>query len=255
MKRAITILILLLYPLLLPAASPNESLVKLFTEGNEHYQNGDYDQAEQSYRSLLQAGADSASLYYNLGNACFKQKRLGEAIYYWEKARKKRPADPDIRQNLELANLMIVDRIESPAVAYPVRLLNSVLELANTTQLSWITLALFSAASGLFIWHILARHRRILPKTMIGSIACTALFVCFACALSWKIYADDYRKEGVIVEQKVDVRSGPGTDNLTIFTVHEGIKVRVRESNKGWFQVSLPNGWNGWLPQSAVALL
>ena len=43
----------------------------------------------------------------------FKQKRLGEAIYYWEKARHKLPADQEIQENLELANLLIVDRIES----------------------------------------------------------------------------------------------------------------------------------------------
>jgi tetratricopeptide (TPR) repeat protein len=255
MKRTLVILILLLFPLLLPAASTNDSLTKLFAEGNELYQKGDYSQAERSYRTLLQAGVESASLYYNLGNACFKQKRLGEAIYYWEKARKKRPADPDIRENLELANLMIVDRIESPQIAYPVRLLNNMLELVSATQLSWITFVLFVATNGLLIWHILARRRALSSRTLIGSIICGVLFVCFAAALSWKIYVNDYRKEGVIVEQKVDAHSGPGVDNLTIFTIHEGVKVQVRETNSGWLQVILPNGWNGWLPQTAVALL
>jgi tetratricopeptide (TPR) repeat protein len=255
MKRTVAILILLLFPLLLPAASSNDSLAKLFAAGNELYQKGDYGQAEQDYRALIQAGADSASLYYNLGNACFKQKRLGEAIYYWEKARKKRPADPDIRENLEFANLMIVDRIESPQIAYPVRLLNNTLELVSTSQLGWITLILFAAANAFLIWHILARRRALSPQTLIGSINCGVLFIFFAGALSWKIYVNDYRKEGVIVEQKVEVHSGPGADNLTIFTIHEGVKVQVRESGNGWLQVSLPNGWNGWLPQSAVALL
>lgn len=255
MKLTGAILIFLMLPLSLPAASPADSLAKIFADGNEYYQKGDYSQAEQSYRSLLQNGADSASLYYNLGNACFKQKRLGEAIYYWEKARKKRPADPDIKENLELANLMIVDRIESPPVAYPVRLLDNMLELVSATQLSWISLALFAAANGLFIWHVLARRHAVSARTLIGSITFGVLFVCFACALSWKIYREDYRREGVIIEQKVEAHSGPGADNLTLFTIHEGIKVRVRGSNNGWFQVSLPNGWNGWLPQSAVALL
>ncbi len=43
-----------------------------------------------------------------LGNACFKQRKLGEAIYYWEKARRQMPADAEVRENLQLANLLIV---------------------------------------------------------------------------------------------------------------------------------------------------
>jgi uncharacterized protein YgiM (DUF1202 family) len=136
-----------------------------------------------------------------------------------------------------------------------VRLLTNVLGLVGTSQLSWISLILFTTANGLFIWHILARHRALPSQALIGGVVFGALFLCSACALSWKIYEGDFSKEGVVIEQKVDVRSGPGTDNLTIFTIHEGIKVRVRESNGGWLQVNLPNGWNGWLPQSTVALL
>jgi len=254
MKRTVVILILLLFPQLLPAASPNDSLAKIFAEGNELYQKGDYGQAEQNYRTLLQAEVDDASLYYNLGNACFKQKRLGEAIYYWEKARKKRPADPDTRENIGLANLMIVDRIESPQIAYPVRILNNALELISTSLSAWIAFFLLAVANGLLTWHILGRRRAVSTRPLIGSIVCGVLFIFFCCALSWKIYAEEYRQEGVIIEQKVDAHSGPGTDNLTVFTLHEGIKVQVRESNNGWLQVSLPNGWNGWLPQAAVAL-
>jgi tetratricopeptide (TPR) repeat protein len=255
MKQLGAILVLLLFGSPLSGASPAQPLAKLFAEGNDYYQKGDYAQAEQAYRRLIQAGADGASLYYNLGNSCFKQKRLGEAIYYWEKARKDSPADPDIRENLELANLWIVDRIETPPVAYPVRLLNHALGLISKTQMSWLALALFTATNGLFIWHILARRAAVSSRTLAGSLITGALFLLFGCALAWKIYNDDYRQEGVIVEQKVDVRSGPGTDNITIFTIHEGTKIQVRGTSNGWYQVSLPNGWSGWLEQSAVAIL
>ncbi len=88
---------------------------------------------------------------------------------------------------------------------------------------------------------------------MLGGMIAGALFLLFGCVLAWKIYDDNYRKQGVIVDQKVDVRSGPGADNITIFTIHEGTKVQVRGSSNGWYQVSLPNGWNGWLEQNAVA--
>jgi tetratricopeptide (TPR) repeat protein len=255
MKKMGVILTLLLFISPLAGALPAQQLWQLFAEGNNFYQKGDYAQAEQAYRRLIQAGADGASLYYNLGNACFKQKRLGEAIFYWEKARRQSPADPEIEENLRLANLLIVDRIESPPIAYPLRLANRILELISPTQASWLTLALFAAANALFIWHILARRAATSFRTLIGSLITGALFFFFACTLLWKIYDENYHIEGVIVEQKVDVRSGPGTDNITVFTVHEGTKVTVRGTSNGWCQVSLPNGWNGWLEQRTVAVL
>jgi hypothetical protein len=49
---------------------------------------------------------ESGPVYYNLGNVYFNQKRLGEAIYCWEKALQKMPADRETRGNLELANLL-----------------------------------------------------------------------------------------------------------------------------------------------------
>jgi tetratricopeptide (TPR) repeat protein len=95
--------------------SSQDSSSSVFTQGNSEYQKGNYASAEQYYSRILKSGADSGALYYNLGNACFKQKRLGEAIYYWEKALQKLPADRDIKENLDFASLLIVDRIESPS--------------------------------------------------------------------------------------------------------------------------------------------
>jgi uncharacterized protein YgiM (DUF1202 family) len=81
------------------------------------------------------------------------------------------------------------------------------------------------------------------------------LALLFFCSLGWKVYEQARRQQGIIVEQKVDVRSGPGQENITLVTVHEGIKVSVRGAANGWYQVSLPNGWNGWLPRDSVRIL
>ena len=49
-------------------------------------------------------------LYYNLGNACFKSGKLGEAILWYERARRLLPHDEDIEANLRFANLVKKDR-------------------------------------------------------------------------------------------------------------------------------------------------
>jgi tetratricopeptide (TPR) repeat protein len=237
------------------AFQTQERLARLFAQGNSEYQKGNYPSAEQYYNQILNSGVDSSPLYYNLGNVCFKQKRLGEAIYYWEKAQQKLPADREIRENLELANLLIVDRIEIPANPFPLRILAGIQGLLTITQESWLVLILFISANALFSLYLLGKNPRYSFRVLVGSFVIGLLFIVFACSLSWKIYEKDYRKKGIVIEQKVDVRSGPGLESIIVFTIHEGIKIRVHEFSNGWYQVSLPNGWNGWLLQSCVRIL
>jgi len=247
-------LLLLPAPLLMGVPS-RESLANLFAQGNAEYQKGDFASAERSYRQMLDAGVDSGSLYYNLGNVCFKQKKLGEAIYNWEKAKQKLPGDPDVKENLDLANLMVVDRIEVPPDPFPVRLFRRAQEILSATQATRTVLILFVITNSLFSVYLFARNPGLCYRALIGGFIAGVLVLLMGCSLAWRLYDESHRQEAIVVEQKTDVRSGPGTENITIFTVHEGIKVRVRGEANGWYQVSLPNGWNGWLQQSALRIL
>ena len=116
-------------------------------------------------------------------------------------------------------------------------------------------LGLFLVSNALFTVYLLAKNPRNSFRALIGCLAVGFLLVIVGCSISWKIYERDYRKKGIVVEQKVDVRSGPGNENTNVFTIHEGIKVRVLRSNNGWYQISLPNGWNGWLQQESIRVL
>ncbi len=249
------VLAVLLIALSTTAAAPRESTARLFGDANSLYQKGEYAGAERSYLQLLDKGIDDGALYYNLGNACFKQKKLGEAIYYWEKARQQLPGDLDVRENLDLANLLVVDRIEVPPDPLPMRWLDGVIHRLTIAQDNWMTAALFVASNLLFSVWLLTKGPRLAFRALFASLVSASLALLFGCSLGWKIYEKNYRREGVVVEQKVDVRSGPGQENITVFTVHEGIMLRVRGETGGWYQISAPNGWSGWLPGGSVRIL
>jgi uncharacterized protein YgiM (DUF1202 family) len=80
------------------------------------------------------------------------------------------------------------------------------------------------------------------------------MMLCTA-SMGWKIYQEGHDLQGVIVEPKAEIRSGPGAENITVVTIHEGVRVQIRGSSHGWYQVSLPNGWTGWLPAAALRVL
>ncbi len=254
-------LLLLLYCLIFSGMSDavadpaRENATRAFAQANSEYQKGDYISAEKHYREIIGSGIESGPVYYNLGNACFKQKRLGEAVYYWEKAQQILPFDREIQQNLELAGLLLVDRIETPSDPLPLRFLSRLARFLTVDQESRLIIVLFIAANAFFAIYLLGKNPRMAFRALIACVITGFLFLVFAGSLTWKVYEKDFRKKGVVVEQRVDVKSGPGTENLTIFTIHEGIKVRVHKTSNGWHQISLPNGWNGWLPQDHILIL
>jgi tetratricopeptide (TPR) repeat protein len=233
-------------------AAPSMDAAGTFARANAEYQSGNYESAERLYLQVLGAGYEGGALYFNLGNACFKQKRLGDAVYYWEKAKERLPADREIRENLELANLLIVDRIEASADPIPLRALSGISGLLAIPQATGLALTLFVAANILFSLYLLLKNPRNAYRALLGCIGVSILFAVFACSLAWRIYEHDFRKKGIVVAQKIDIRSGPGDENIAVFTLHEGTKVRVHESNHGWYQISLPNGWSGWLQQKSL---
>ena len=55
-------------------------------------------------------------------------------------------------------------------------------------------------------------------------------------------------EEAVVLEPQMDVMSAPVDDEtLTIFTVHEGTKVRVDRHAEEWAEVVLEDGKVGWV--------
>jgi len=56
----------------------------------------------------------------------------------------------------------------------------------------------------------------------------------------------------VVLEPAAEVRAGPGANNATLFTVHQGLTVEIRAERDEWLQVSLPNGLSGWIERQAT---
>jgi tetratricopeptide (TPR) repeat protein len=237
------------------AASDPKILPSVFARANSSYESGDFASAEKLYRQILDAGVENGAVFYNLGNTCFKQKKIGAAIYYWEKARMMLPHDADIRSNLELANLYVVDQIEKRPEPLPIRWLRISAGFFTPDQESWLLLGLFLAANLLMAVFILARRPSVALKALLSAGLAGALALMCAASLAWKIYDSRHTTRGVVVAEKIEIRSGPGTENVTVFTIHEGIILRVHSQVSGWYQVSLSNGWSGWLPSNTVWLL
>ncbi|MBR6492984.1 MAG: tetratricopeptide repeat protein, partial [Paludibacteraceae bacterium] len=104
MKRFITFLSIVLCPLSFVFAQTD------FDAANAAYAEGRYEEAATGYEALLAEG-ENATLYYNLGNARFKQGELAQAILNYERALRLNPNHKDAKYNLAFAQSRITDNI------------------------------------------------------------------------------------------------------------------------------------------------
>ncbi len=110
--RQVIILSIVILLLVSPAAaSEDQPWQALFAKANLAYRESRVQEAAERYRELIPSGYATGVLYYNLGNAYFRQGRLGHAILSYERARFFLPRDGDLNFNLRHAYLLVEDLI------------------------------------------------------------------------------------------------------------------------------------------------
>src|SRR5258706_5484251 len=109
-----------------------------FKAANQLYDAEKFSEAASAYEKLL---PKTAHIYFNLGNACFRQDKLGTAILNYERARRLAPRDPDILANLKFAQqrLGVEDANTSPRAVQ--RFCQSVVASRTTAEWSRYELA------------------------------------------------------------------------------------------------------------------
>ncbi|MBU1077323.1 MAG: SH3 domain-containing protein [Spirochaetes bacterium] len=248
-KIAIFILLCLI-PLILNAKSDNA--IELFKEGNEKYKKGEYSNAVKFYEMILSKKIKNGYLYFNLGNAYFKDNRLGKAILNFERARIYLPSDSDVKFNLKFANSRKIDRISNPennpftiAILFFYNLFS-----VNTLFLFTYLLFLILIASLIVKWFYRKISWQMINQKVFNYAGIAFLFLLFMLVI--KVNQIKSTKNAIIISSQIKVKSGPSTDYTDIFTLHEGSKVRIRKENDTWVLITLPNGFSGWVQKDLL---
>ncbi|MFQ5631846.1 MAG: tetratricopeptide repeat protein [bacterium] len=227
----------------------------LFYQGNKLYENGDYEEAIAVYERILDTGKQSWQLYYNMGNAYYKLNKTGLAILHYERAYKLNPESEDVRFNLQLANLAIVDRIPEPPKAEWIIWLESIHLSLSFTTLLWLALffyAIFMLSLALkYIKPDLRQNRLIRLFSAGGLSAFIIVFLWFA--LRW--YQIETARFAIVLQREVSVTSSPTQDATEVFALHEGTKLQIEQQSGDWARIRLQDGKVGWLPLAAIGVI
>jgi hypothetical protein len=230
--------------------------VEIYERGNQLYQAGDYTAALEAYQAVRAAGFESSDLYYNLGNAYFKSGELGRSILSYERALRLAPRDPDVLANLELARSLTADEVEPLPRFWLLSALSWWVDLLPRSVLIVIVAAAYLVATGGLCVRVLSQGPaagRVGTWLAAGGgvvvlLMGTNLFV--------RELGVGEPMRGIILAEEVVVQSAPAhEDDLTLFQVHEGTRVRVDQRTDTWSEVVLDDGKVGWIPSEVMEII
>ena len=226
------------------AQTPNDA----FNRGNELYRAGKYQESAKEYESIIQQGKFSAELYFNLGNAYYRDRQLARAILSYERAAQLRPNDPDIEHNLKLSYLKTVDRIEPVPDMFLIQWMHAAGSLMQSEIVrvlfvfSWILL--FGSLATMY----LVLRPGVLRTTRILFFISCVLVTLFAAMLGIQSFRDTAQDKAIIIAQTVTAKTSPDVKAVDAFVIHEGVKVKLTDSVGEWVKVTLVDGKIGWIP-------
>ena len=231
------------------ALGPAPTQVEFYQEGNRLYQEGDFEGALASYLRLVEAGFESGEVYYNIGNTYFKLGDVAPSILYYERARRLLPGDEDVQANLDLARSLTVDEIEPLPRFWLFGAVQWWVGLLPRTLLIAVVAASYLVGTGVVLLLILKRGAQVAVWGRRIALASGVVFFLFGLNLAVREFELGRAQEAVVFQPQVDVLSAPLDDEtLTIFTVHEGTKVRIDRLSEEWAEVALEDGRVGWVP-------
>jgi tetratricopeptide (TPR) repeat protein len=243
----LAVLVVALAVLAAPAAVSAQG--EILEQGNQLYQQEDFRGAIDAYETVLAAGWESATLHYNLGNAYFRIGELGRSILAWERALALAPGDPDALANLELARSLTVDAVQPLPRFWLFEVVSWWVWLIPRGLLLGLVGAAWVAAAAGAVVRILARGGETSRWGSRIAVASGAVVLVLGTSLVVRELGLGQPERAVILADAVPVRAAPAdTDDLTLFEIHEGTRVRVDQRAGEWAEIVLDDGKVGWVP-------
>ena len=251
MRRVFLMLLLSVVSVALRAQSADE----LWMQGNEAYANGDFRKAVECYDAVVKLGRVNEKVYYNLGNAYFKEENIAQSILFYKRALRLSPNDNDIRFNLTVVNGYVRDRVEVMPEFFLLTFIRSLRIALSSNGWALVSLALLFTGFGSLLLFTHMEALNIRKSGFYGALVCAVLFsvsLCFSLAQRKDIVNSN---EAVIVSSSVAVKSSPDNTGKDLFILHGGTVVKMVNRIGDWREIMISNGNKGWVDIHSIEVI
>lgn len=229
------------------SASAHDSLKVWKEAAAQHYKAANYEAAIQAYNNMLPLEEESPQIYYNLGNAYYKDGQIAKAILNYERALLLKPNYEDAAFNLEMARAATIDKIDEMKSFFLADWVNSVSNWMSSN--SWAMLSIGSFTLMLcFIFAYVFMKKTIIRKTgFFGALFLLLISVAsFGLSSVQKSKATN-RLYAIVMAPSTTATSTPDENGTKLFVLHEGTKVKIKDKLNIWLKIQLSDGNEGWV--------
>lgn len=245
-------LMLIFFTICLSAAAESGSLSSLYSTAANMYESGEFEKAASLYEMMIDKGVSDADVFYNLGNAYFRQGLTGRAVLNYKKAYLHEPFDEDIRYNLNFARSKVQGRLKLEGKNPVMRILFFPYYSFSANGSALLALILLSVCAAFIILYIFF-NKELIRKVSFFAVIMTALFSVGFAAASIVRYNTEYGiRPAVLVEESLVIYSGTGESYEELMRIYPGTEFSIKEKRSGWIKISLANGVTGWVKSGYV---
>lgn len=229
-----------------PLSAQTES--QTYSSANRDFENGNFQEAETKYRSLIQKDLASADLYFNLGSTLYRLDRPGEAALWYRRAIVLDPGLSEAAQSLAFLQKKTgyLEFAESDFAKF--------IRALSPQVWTWI-FSLCFWLFGIFLATaiLIPRARRFRPLLI--------TFAVFGLLLGIFAYqAGRFRDRhlaidnfATVTDNSISARTAPVPDSAEVIALPPGSEVRITQNDGPWLYVDVPGELRGWVRAEEVA--
>lgn len=234
------------------SAIPSDIESKLKT-AEKLYKEKKYSEVIQLYQEVLNNGYQSFEIYYNLGNAYFKNNQLGKAILYYEKAKLLQPSDDDLQHNLKIAYNQTIDKIETKDNFFIEVTKNNFLNRINPDAMAYGSIIFSFLALLTFVVFLFNQNYR--KVMMILSVVFFLSSIIFYFIGKLSLSSKNDSQFAVVTVKETKVVNEPHNNAISKFSLHEGTKVKILQKVDNFVLIRLSNGVEGWIDEKSIEVI
>ena len=251
-------IIILLLNMNIYAKDNNYEREAIFKKAASEYSKKNYEEALNTFQQLENTDKVSFELLFDVGNCYYRLDELGEAIQYWEKAKKLNPSNDDVNFNLKLANVKLQDKVILPKPFFLFKYYHSIRQNINIKHwmnylgiIFLVTIIIFIIPK--FFNNKRRLQRKILKIFFIPKYILILSLIIISVVLFDSINYNNNNKFGIVVVNKIKVKTEPKENGETSFILHEGSKIKILSKfNRNWYKISYFDDKIGWIESNKI---
>ena len=233
----------------------------LAASADSAYTADDFPRAIALYSQALATDGHSPDLYYNLGNAYYRNGNIGRAIVAYNRCLRLDPANSDARANLAFVNSRIQDLPEDDS-SFLSRLHIGIVTAVSANTWAWLALGVFALTLAAVAVYIFGRGVLLRKVGFFGAFILATFTVYFIVVAADAAARVRDHSHAIVTVPTTFLNSIPRQPKQTdkVVPLHEGTRVEIIDSvptpddpvSPRWYNVKINNSTHAWLRATDV---